>query len=112
MRRHGGWVVLWLAAALPAGCSKRGEEQFIPAEATARQALEVALGAWKGGQARPGKLSLGKVGVEVVDPAWQAGQKLLNYQITSEEPGNGPRWFTVKLSLDKGERTVKYVVLG
>ena len=114
MRRPlGGWFLFVLGPALAlAGCSRRGEEQFIPPEATARQALETALKAWQGGQEKPGKLSLGKVGIEVVDPAWQSGQKLGGYRITSEERGEGPPRFTVQLSLPKGEQTVKYVVLG
>ena len=113
MRRRGSWIVFVPGLALVlAGCSRRGEGQFIPPEATARQALETALNAWQGGQGKPGRLSLGKVGIEVVDATWQSGQKLSAYRITGEEQGNGPPRFTVTLTLPKGERTVKYVVLG
>ena len=64
MRRCSGGMVLVLGPALGvvlglAGCSKRGEDQFIPPEALARQALETALKAWQGGQAKPERLSLG-----------------------------------------------------
>lgn len=113
MRRFDGWVALVSVAALAlTGCPRAGEEKFIPAEATARQALETALNAWKNGQAKPDKLSMGKVSVVVVDPVWTSGQKLSRYEIVSEEPGSGPRWFTVKLTLARGEKTEKYVVLG
>src|SRR5262249_62349763 len=95
-----------------AGCPNSGEQKFIPSEATARQALETAMNAWKGGQAKPGKLSMGSVGVQVVDSAWDSGQKLSDFEIVSEESGDGPRWFTVKLTLARGTQTVKYVVLG
>src|SRR5262245_60917687 len=105
---------LLLFALALAGCSKSGPEKFIPSEGQARQALETALAAWKNGQEKPGKLSLGKVGIEVVDANWSAGQKLTAFEIVSEEPGEGPRFFTVKLTLAKakGPETVKYVVLG
>lgn len=108
VRRVGGWGLLVLALA---GCSKPGEEQFIPPEATARQALETALDAWKEGK-KPGQFSLGTVKVQVVDAVWSSGQKLSGYQIVAEESSNGPRWFTVKLTLPGGEKTAKYAVLG
>lgn len=112
-RKLCGWALLAAAAALTAaGCSKRGEGHLVPSEATAREALETALNAWQGGQTKPETLRAGKVGVEVLDDAWQSGEKLTAYEITAEEGGNGPRWFTVKLTLQKGPRTVKYVVLG
>ena len=106
------FAALLLGAVVVAGCSKSGPEKFIPSEGQARQALETALNAWKNGQEKPGGLKLGKVGVEVVDAAWSAGQKLSAFEIVSEEPGQGPRFFTVKLTLPKGPETVKYVVLG
>jgi hypothetical protein len=112
-RRLAGWVLMLSGAALAlAGCPGPGEEKFIPTEGTARQALETALNAWKGGQAKPGQLAMGKVSVQVVDAVWESGQKLTAYQIVSEDSGNGPPWFTVKLTLPRGEKTVKYVVLG
>jgi hypothetical protein len=109
--RFGGWLLLLFGVAL-IGCSKAGEEQFIPAEATARQALETALNAWKEGQAKPGSLSLGTTKIEVLDAVWKSGPKLSAYKIVGEESANGPRWFTVKLTLATGEKTVKYAVLG
>ncbi len=112
-RRFVGWWVLAAGAAVAlAGCPGGGTEKFVPSEGAARQALETALDAWKGGQAKPGKLSVGGVAVNVVDATWESGQKLTAYQIVSEEPGEGPRWFSVKLSLPKGDRTVKYAVVG
>jgi hypothetical protein len=112
LTRLGGWALVVACALGPAGCSRRGEGHLVPSEATARQALEAALSAWKGGQAKPGPLSLGKVGVEVMDDAWRAGEKLTAYEITAEEGGQGPRWFTANLTLPKGARSVKYVVFG
>lgn len=105
-------AALFAVALAVAACSSHGPEKFIPTEARAREALEAALNAWKGGQEKPGDLRLGKTRVEVVDPAWSPGQKLTAFEIVSEEPRDGPRYFTVKLTLTKGPRTVKYVVLG
>lgn len=63
-RELGGLALVVACALVPACSSKRGESHLVPSEATARQALEVALDAWKGGQAKPGPLSLG------LDPLW------------------------------------------
>jgi hypothetical protein len=108
-----GWAVLTASLAVaPAGCSRSGEAQLIPREATARQALETALGAWKEGRAKPAGLSFGDTRIEVLDATWNAGQKLQSFEIVSDQSSSGPRWFTVKLSLPKGQQTVKYAVLG
>lgn len=111
MRVRTTWLVCLLLFA--AGCSQPTAAKFVPPEAKARQALEKALDTWKGGQPKPGTLKLDAVGVEVVDSIWSSGEKLSGYQVLSEEGGNGgPRLFNVKLTLGKGERTVKYAVLG
>src|SRR5438132_12977539 len=99
-RRFVGWWVLAVVAL--AGCPGSGTDKFVPSEGAARQALETALDAWKGGQAKPGKLTMGGVAVNVVDATWESGQKLTAYQIVSEEPGDGRRWVNVKHDLAKG----------
>lgn len=107
------WLVFLLVSVpFASGCTKPTEAKFVPTEARAKQALEKALDAWKAGQPKPGTLKLDTVGVEVVDSIWSAGDKLSAYQIVSEEGGEGPRFFHVKLTLSKGERAVKYAVLG
>jgi len=109
-------VFLWpgvISLALVAGCNKAADEaKYTPAEGTARQALETALGQWRDGQAQPAKFPLGKVTVEVLDQVWSSGQKLQGFEIVGEETGTGPRIFTVKLKTGKGEQTVKYYVVG
>ena len=99
---------------LLAGCTKSGgEERYIPTEASARQALESALSRWRDGQAKPEKFTQGKVAVEVLDQIWLSGQKLVSFEILSEEsPAGGPRVFSVKLKTARGEQTVKYYVVG
>lgn len=96
-----------------AGCGGGGTGKFVPASATARSALETALNAWQKGD-KPGQVAAGPPVIQVLDAKWGSGQKLAKYEILSEEPGDGPRWFTVKLTLQQppGEQTVKYVVLG
>jgi len=95
-----------------AGCKRPTADKYIPADATARQALETALNAWKDGKTKPEGLTVGKAGLVVLDDSWGAGKKLTAFQIMEEGPVDGRPWFTVKLTLDKGEQTVKYVVVG
>jgi len=105
-----GWGFLLLLAA---GCGDKGYDRFIPSDSSARKALETALGAWQNGQ-RPGRIGSGPPAIEVIDAKWKAGQRLGAYQILKEEAGKGPKWFSVRLTLQQpsGEQVVRYVVLG
>ncbi|HKB01863.1 MAG TPA: hypothetical protein VKD90_06565 [Gemmataceae bacterium] len=98
---------------LLAGCQGSGEAKYIPPEATARQALETALGQWRDGQTAPARFTHGKVSVEVLDQAWSSGQKIQGFEVVGEESAaGGPRVFSVKLKTPKGEKTLKYYVVG
>ncbi len=106
------WAVLGVGcAAALLGCSKSPAPP-IPDQTTARQALEAALNAWQKGQASPGKLTFGDAVVEVRDAIWNSGQKLKAYDIGSEDLQGIAHWFTVKLTLGRGEQTAKYAVVG
>jgi hypothetical protein len=97
-----------------AGCGSYGYERYVPAEQTARQALETALTAWQNGQP-PDQVAAGPPVVRAVDSKWKSGQKLSKFQILSEEPGSsGPTFFSVRLTLKSPakEQTVRYVVVG
>ena len=99
-----------------AGCSGGGSrvEDFTPAEANARKALEAALNHWQGG-GQPGTVPGTTPVVEVTDSKWKSGQKLKSFEITGEEPssGPGPRFFKVKLTPPTGAAVeTKYAVLG
>jgi hypothetical protein len=85
----------------------------VPPDDKARQALEAALAAWQNGQA-PGKVEAGPVPIQVVDSRWRAGQKLRGFEILKEEPGEGPKVYSVRLTLTKpaGVQTVRYLVVG
>lgn len=109
------WCVrlLVIGLGLLAGCTKPGAEKYTPPSASARQALETALTQWRDGQTKPAQFALDRVKVEVLDQSWTDGQKLQSFEIVGEEPNtSGPRVFTVKLKTEKGDRTVKYYVVG
>src|SRR4051812_13463238 len=78
------------------GCGRRGYDRYVPAEETARQALEASLKAWQAGQP-PGRIDGPGVTVRVVDGHRRAGQKLAGYAVLGETAGDGPRCFAVRL---------------
>lgn len=113
-RHHApGLLGLGLALCALSGCSNRSELDILPAEARARAALEKALTAWKNGQ-KAGKIDDGSPKIEVVDWVWQGGDKLAAFEIVQAEDKPGPRWFSVKLTLQDspGPQQVRYAVLG
>jgi hypothetical protein len=96
------------------GCSKKGYEKYIPSEDNARQALEAALNAWRDGK-KPGPVEGAPMPVQVVDSEWQSGKKLKSYEIVGEESSDGPRVFSVRLTLQRPagqETTIRYYVVG
>ena len=114
MRRRVGFRAVLLCGLLAlAGCRSWGTERYVPSEAASRQALEAALTAWQNGQP-PGEVASGPPAVRVVDSKWVAGQKISKFQILDEEPGQGPTFFSVRLTA-KGTgkaQVVRYVVVG
>jgi hypothetical protein len=106
---------LGLAALLAAspGCRPAGHERFVPAERSAREALESALGAWQRGEPH-GPVPGASPAIQFVDTHHKPGQRLKSFAVLSLAPGEGPRVFTVRLALDgpAEEVRVRYVVLG
>ena len=100
---------------LAAGCGSgtKSYDRYVPAAETARSSLQAALDAWKQGL-KPGKITTVTPAVQVVDSVWQEGQKLGSYEILSDEAGDGPRWFSVRLKLagSGAEQVVRYAVVG
>jgi hypothetical protein len=97
-----------------AGCGSGGHEQFVPSAGTAREALQVALDAWKAGHAH-GRIDGHKPPIEVLDSKWKGGQKLEGYEILSEDTNaEGHRRFTVRLTLAAPEepQEARFIVLG
>lgn len=113
---HRSFALLLALAGLSAvGCGGGGKvEDFTPAEANARKALEAALTHWQNG-GQSGTIPDTKPVVEVTDSKWKGGQKLKSFEITGEEPsaGVGPRIFAVRLTPPSGAVVeTKYAVLG
>jgi hypothetical protein len=108
-----GVVWCWVVVAVAAGCGGDGRARFVPAEAAAREALEAALRAWQDGQA-PGPVAGTAPLVQVVDGHRRPGQRLQAFAVLGPAPGDGPRVFAVRLTLDgpREEQKVRYVVLG
>lgn len=99
-----------------AGCGSNGKnEDFTPASEKAKKALVAALDYWKAGKS-PGSIPETNPKVEVVDSQWRNGQMLKSYEIVSDTPpvnGQGPRIFTVKLTLVQGQTIeTQFMVLG
>jgi hypothetical protein len=96
------------------GCASKSYDKYIPSEDKARQALEAALNAWRDGK-KPGPVEGAPMPVQVVDSQWLYGKQLRSYEIVGEEPNEGPRVFSVRLTLQKPsgqETTVRYYVVG
>jgi len=98
--------------ALPGGTS-RSELDILPSEDKARAALDRVLAAWKSGK-KMGAVQGDSQKIEVVDRVWQAGCTLASFEILQPVDKPGPRWFSVKLTLqDSPEpQQVSYAVLG
>jgi hypothetical protein len=95
-----------------AGCNSRSTSKYVPAQESARKALEQSLDAWQNGQP-PGLISDAPQ-VQAVDSYWRAGQKLVSYEILEEEASEGPRVFSVRLNVQRARQpqTVRYYVVG
>jgi hypothetical protein len=108
-------LLAWgLLMVLCAGCTNKGYDKYIPSEDKARQALEAALNAWREGK-KPGPVEGAPMPVQVVDSEWLNGKQLQSYEIVSEEPSEGPRVFSVRLTLKRPptqQATVRYYVVG
>jgi hypothetical protein len=85
---------------------------ILPNGDRARVALDKALTAWKGG-AKMGTVKGDSGNIEVADRVWMSGKKLAAFEIIGPEEKPGPRWFSVRLTLQGASpQTVRYAVLG
>jgi hypothetical protein len=97
------------------GCSDSADvKRYYPAEDKARAALEAALIAWQSGQPSGAVPGAANPSVQFVDSHHAPGRRLKSFEILGLAPGDGPRVFTVKLTLDGPTAEVKtrYVVFG
>jgi hypothetical protein len=98
-----------------AGCSDSSDPgRYIPSPDLAAQALETALTAWRGGFAGSTVPGATNPAIEFVDTHRPGGRRLQAFTVVGQAPGDGPRVFVVKLSIDgtTGEQRVRYVVYG
>jgi hypothetical protein len=100
-----------------AGCSASSGSAHPVDTSRARDALKTALDHWKSGKT-PQSLSSSATPMTVQDFDWEAGVKLVDYQIQGEgEPVDANLRIQVKLNLGpgkgktkSGEKTVSYLV--
>ena len=115
MRSCVAWTISCLALVIfESGCGGgAGEKRYVPSASSARQALETALNSWQRGEP-PGKIEIAGNSIEVVDSKRQAAQKLTHFEIVKEDGESGPRWFTVRLTLDGSDAgsEARYAVVG
>lgn len=109
-------LIVTLAAALAAGCSGGGSGAAGAVDAPkAREALKAALDGWKRGD-KPEKLQSASPPMTVSDMDWQAGAKLLSYQMKDDGKEYGPNLnvpvdLTIRTPQGKeAKKTVSYVV--
>jgi hypothetical protein len=97
------------------GCSGSADpNRFYPPDDRARRALDAALTAWQQG-APPGPVAgAADPRVEFIDSHNGPGRRLKAYTVLGLAPGDGPKVFTVQLSLDgpAAEVRARYYVIG
>jgi hypothetical protein len=110
---HRRWALPALLALL-VGCPAPGPERFIPAEEKARQALDAALASWQRGEPHGPVPGTAAPVIQFVDSHHKPEQRLRSFAVLGLAPGDGPRVFTVKLSLEGPAQEVqaRYVVVG
>lgn len=113
-RGIGLWVVLAIVAGA-AGCGRsRSSADFTPSPATALNAVERGLEAWKSG-APAGPVPETSIPViHVTDAGRKPGQTLDAYKILGETRGSAGRTYAVVLDLKNPDEQVKtqYIVVG
>lgn len=106
---------LFAGVVLIAGCGHRSDsERFVPQEDQAQRTLETTLTAWQRGQSLRPVTGSSAPAIEFVDSHRKDGQQLKTFDVLSLVPGDGPRVFVVRLTLENPAEvvTTRYVVLG
>jgi hypothetical protein len=99
-----GLTVLVLILVMPLGCRQRAQ-QSEPEQA--RETLRRALDAWQKGESQDALQK--QASITAVDPHWQAGVRLLQYEIIGDGQTSGFDWqCQVRLSLqDNGGNSLQ-----
>lgn len=107
------WYFLFCAlGTLSAGCGQKLDEPVDPGKAT--DVLNTAFGAWKEGTA-PSALAQRQPPIYFKEPEWEAGKKLLKYEVGPVTLAGRQGRCSVKLTLQDGagkvtDRTIGYQV--
>ncbi len=106
-------ISLLLLGLTLASCSKTTHDKFVPSIDSARDALELALEAWRDGQP-PKAIDVAEVLVQPIESRWQQGKKLLEFEILKELDVEGPKQFLVRIKLagSAAPEEATYIVLG
>ena len=106
------WAI-WMVVCAGCGNGNSKFARYVPNGGTAREALVAALTAWQNGE-QPGKIDSVSPVVHAVDSHWQGGNRLQSYEVIAEQPGEGPKRFSVRLTLVGSDhpQEVTYFVLG
>lgn len=97
------------------GCTNRADpNRFYPPEDRARQALELALTGWQQGAPTGPVPGAANPAVHLADSHRSPTQRLKAFAVLGAAPGDGPKVFTVRLTLENpaAEQKVRFVVLG
>jgi len=107
-------LALAALALLLAGCGRSTVESFHPKADAALEALTTALTAWQNGESKEDLSENTDPTVNVAEPKWETGSKLKSFEIVEALPGDIPRKFSVKITLEgaTGSENVTYVVVG
>lgn len=108
-------IVLVSLVLVSAGCADQSDpKRYLPPEDLARQSLEASLNAWQQGMPAGEVPGRANPRVVMVDSHRQSNQVLKSFTTLGMAPGDGPRVFTVKITLENpaNEIKVRYVVYG
>lgn len=104
-----------MTGTLLTGCGGNSVSTYHPTGTAAKDALVVALDAWKSGREKAGTIEGRTPGVVVQDMVWDSGKKLTGYQIGQEQPGvDAPTKFSVELKFagQEAPEVCEYFVYG
>ncbi len=89
-------VAILLAATMAAGCSA---DYTSSAAGRAEEALDIALRTWHRGEAAK---KLKEKSIEMIDPDWNLGSKLVGFLLAGTETAGGKQRCTVSLAIQDG----------
>jgi len=113
-RLRSGWPIVALVAAALLGCEPDpGPTPIVPDSTRGRQAIDVAMAAWKA-RHPPGIVEPTSPRVQVVDSHRKPGQHLLDYEILSDSADVRVRTFRLRLTLSDSEDrpVVRFLIVG